>query len=924
MAYDAFISYSHGADLDLAPVVRDALQRLAKPWNKRRALNVFLDQASLELSSELGGSLDERIEDTRWLVFFMSEESSKSKWVGEEITEWTAKKSKEQLALVLTSGEVVWDDEAKDFDYERSTAVSEGMRGVYTGQDSEPLFLDLRWTKDLKDDEKSLDLNHLKFRDAIATLAAPIHGMPKDELEGEDIRQFRLARRLRRAAISGLVVLTIAAVTFGIVAHIQSNRSEARRLAAVSEANAVERTDAGLLLALESLHTTETDEGWKALFAALSQPVLARSPLMGHDAGVNRVLFSPDGAVLATMGGDGIIGLWDPVTERQVNKLEGHEGDSKIFEAAFSRDGSLLATPGYDWTVRLWDVVKGEQLGEPLKGHQGAVWDVAFSPDGALLATASADSTVRLWDVERRKKHDPKTMFKGLDGNEVWEVAFSADGSRLLWVSKDGSLRSLAVADGSEVEVLLEKRVEWSQGPTSPGTAFSSDRKKLAVASADWTVQLWDLETNPPTLQSLVGHDGFVVDLAFNPDDSRLASASYDRTIRIWNVPTGEQVGNTLTGHDAGVLGVGFSSDGRLLASGSGDRSVRLWDLGDGGAIGRRLDHGRNALGVAVSPDGSRAASVGENSKISMWDVASGRHLFDIPGHRGPVLSVVFSGPDADAKLLATTGVDGTIRLWNADSGLAVGEELVGHGGPFGVAEFSPNGKLLASAGFDRTVRLWDVSSGKVVVPELRVNKNKALAFSRDGTLLASTSWDGSVRLFEIGRGNDGAWQVAQFGDDLTGHDDIVLDAWFGPDGAQLLSVSGDGVVLRWDLHTRGDPEEVLSVGEAKWSAAAFNEDGSVMASAVPDGSVRLWDLASGTQAGPALVGHSQQVQGLDFSRDGSVVASAGQDGTVRLWPAQSRWPELACAAVGRNLSIGEWKRFVDAGRTIRRQCPQH
>ncbi len=68
----------------------------------------------------------------------MSEEAAQSKWVGEEIGQWAATKSKDKMALVLTSGEVFWDDEARDFDYERSTAVSEGMRGVYTGQDSEP------------------------------------------------------------------------------------------------------------------------------------------------------------------------------------------------------------------------------------------------------------------------------------------------------------------------------------------------------------------------------------------------------------------------------------------------------------------------------------------------------------------------------------------------------------------------------------------------------------------------------------------------------------------------------------------------------------------------------------------------------------------------------------------------------------------
>ncbi len=122
MPYDAFISYGHAADLDLAPAVRDGLQKLAKPWNRRRALSIFLDQASLELSPERGTSLDDRMKDTRWLVLFLSEQSAASKWVGAEIAESAAKKSKDQMALVVTSGEILWDPEARDFDYEWSTA----------------------------------------------------------------------------------------------------------------------------------------------------------------------------------------------------------------------------------------------------------------------------------------------------------------------------------------------------------------------------------------------------------------------------------------------------------------------------------------------------------------------------------------------------------------------------------------------------------------------------------------------------------------------------------------------------------------------------------------------------------------------------------------------------------------------------------
>ena len=67
--------------------------------------------------------------------------------------------------------------------------------------------------------------------------------------------------------------------------------------------------------------------------------------------------------------------------------------------AAFSPDGKRIVTASMDKTARLWDAATGQPIGEPLKGHDGAVWSAAFSPDGKRIVTASEDKTARIWDV---------------------------------------------------------------------------------------------------------------------------------------------------------------------------------------------------------------------------------------------------------------------------------------------------------------------------------------------------------------------------------------------------------------------------------------------------------------------------------------------------------------------------------------------
>ena len=319
---------------------------------------------------------------------------------------------------------------------------------------------------------------------------------------------------------------------------------------------------------------------------------------------------------------------------------------------------------------------------------------------------------------------------------------------------------------------------------------------------------------------------------------------------------------------------------------------------------------GRITGNIQFSPDGKELA-VSSSMGIWLYNVRNGAEVALLSGHEKNVQAIAYA---PDGKMLASAGIDGTIRLWNLKMGESMAT-LTGHNASVSSVAFSPDGKQLVSGGAGGTVRLWSIRTQqqiwsadtpqkqmlaeeqKLPLPGVfRTNKPTrpfrspfeilglrwvlAVAYSSDGKTLASSgSTDGTIQLWNAANGA----HIRT----LKGHTEKVNTLAVSPDGKTLVSGSADDTLRMWDIAT-GNLKRKLSGHSNDVRSVVFSRDGKILASGSADASVRLWDAGTGRFL-PTLRGHFWKIRAVAVSPDGKTVLSADDD-TILLWD----WKKLA------------------------------
>jgi WD40 repeat protein len=270
-------------------------------------------------------------------------------------------------------------------------------------------------------------------------------------------------------------------------------------------------------------------------------------PVPIYNFAVHNVAFSPDGKLVATGDGNGVVRLWETATGKLQHKISAHT--NWVFAVAWAHDGRSFVTGGWDDLLHLFYLPAPAKPARTYSGHEGDVHAVVTA---------------------------------GLDPAQLANWQYPPPPPALGRIFSAGDDKQIIVWGGGR-QGLAGVVKKWpAHDKAIPALALSPDENILASGSRDRSIKLWDPVTGK-LQDTLIGHTEDVMSVCFSSDGKLLASASYDTTVRLWDVASGKAI-RIFEGHTNRAFSVCFSPDSKQFAS-AGDATVRLWDVASGAVL---------------------------------------------------------------------------------------------------------------------------------------------------------------------------------------------------------------------------------------------------------------------------------------------------------------------------------------------------
>ena len=284
--------------------------------------------------------------------------------------------------------------------------------------------------------------------------------------------------------------------------------------------------------------------------------------LQGHGDAVKSMVYA--GNSLYTSGSDGKIFAWDVNNPKSEPVLANESSDiNRVL--AVSQDENYLAKGTDDGKIQVYDLKNGNQLHKEFAGHSGGVWSMKFSPDGKTLYSTGADSTIFSWKMssgEGSKIDKTNSRYRAID--------ISQRGDKLIAGTEAGVVSLINLKTKSKTDIYkTEKTGVYS-------LAFGNQNDIVAIGDRSGALIIYDLDKNKE-VANLASHGARINEIKFSPDDKRLATASFDGTVLLFETVNFNEEPVKMDDHNTWVLSLEFTPDGDHLIAGCIDKLIRIW-----------------------------------------------------------------------------------------------------------------------------------------------------------------------------------------------------------------------------------------------------------------------------------------------------------------------------------------------------------
>ncbi|MCA9215797.1 MAG: serine/threonine protein kinase [Planctomycetales bacterium] len=565
------------------------------------------------------------------------------------------------------------------------------------------------------------------------------------------------------------------------------------------------------------------------------------------------------------------IRVWNTKTWSAPAAFKAHDESGFITALGFSPDGSLLASVGEDYQVRVWDPNSFKRLHVLPGRHTQSVDSLSFSCSGEMLAAASADGLVTVWDLRTEKPiefiaHETAitcVVFSPKDRNKLLTAAI--DDSIKLW--QIGTKESIVATFQAEAPV---NDLAWAPN----GELFAS----ASGESRSGSVRTFDVSPTGDSHGQLLTPQRVsgVTCIEFSSNGSEIYAGDSSGAVSAWNLQSGER---RFIRKDGNQIYSGAIGTGNLFITLAENEPIGIVDITTGERLAMVSPNTTLSNCLAVSPNGTLlAVACGDGGSpygfVKTFDLPSGQEKLSFRAHsRDPrfdstIRCVRFS---PDGKTLATASNDNSVKLWDPVSGelrTTLASELSSAVNAFC---FSPDNQFIATGRVGGKVQLWSIAE-EVPAVTLASQKDEItdIQFSEDGTKLAFVGRDQSLVVLDVA--DRKVIKQLDFANPLTA---LV---WNGPH----IVVAGAGGQLHFvDAKSLSIRESVQTAHSQIYAAVGLDADH--VATAGRDRLIRVWELATMRPAG-TISGNQGTILALGAASDGRTVASASRDGAIRVF----------------------------------------